>query len=165
MSHVLIVRRSRAQQARAIVAGLLLLPTATGCYTTVPVWEGTPAPQSEITVGLSDRGRTVMAAQLGPGVRHVTGRLVSVTDSAFVVRVTSVDYISTSSAGTWSGEEVAVPRDLVSGVEERRLSPSRSWLTAGIVVAALALTATIAINGFGGSPGSNQPSGGPGQQQ
>ena len=165
MSDTLIVRHARARHVRAAVAGLLLLPVATGCYTTVPVWEGTPAPYSEITVGLSDRGRTVMATQLGPGARHVTGRLMSVTDSAFVVRVTAVDYISTSSAGSWSGEEVALPRNLLSGVEERRLSRGRSWLTAGIVVAALALTTTIAINGFGGSPGSNQPSGPPGQQQ
>jgi hypothetical protein len=144
---------------------MLLVPGATGCYTSVPVWEGTPTPQSEVIVGLSDKGRTTLAAQLGPGARHVTGRLVAVSDSAYVVRVTGVDYISNSLAASWSGEEVTVPRDLVSGVMERRLSRSRSWLAAGVVVAALALTTTIAIKGFGNDQGNNRPGDGGGNQQ
>jgi hypothetical protein len=165
IGNVHVRQRSFVHRASAIVAGLLLLPSATGCYTNVPVWQGMPAPQSEITVGLTDRGRTTLAPQIGPGARHVTGRLLSVTDSAYVIRVSTVDYISSSSSGTWSGEEVTLPRDLVSGVTERRLSRSRSWLTAGIVIAALALTTTIAINGFGTDPGSTRPGDGGGQQQ
>ena len=153
------------RKLRAVVAGLLLLPNATGCYSNVPVWEGTPAPSSEITVGLSDRGRKLLAAQLGPGVRHVTGRLVSVTDSVYVVKVTSVDYVSTGIAGSWTGEEVNVSRDLVSGVTERRLSRGRTWLAAGLVVAGLALTTTIAIKGFGSDAGNTKGTDGGGQQQ
>jgi hypothetical protein len=165
MSDAHVRQPSQAHRVRAIVAGVLLLPGATGCYTNVPVWEGTPVARSEVTVGLTDRGRITLAPQIGPGARHVTGRLLSVTDSAYVIRVSTVDYINSSTSGTWSGEEVAVPRDLVSGVTERRLSRSRSWLTAGLVVAALALTTTIAINGFGTDPGSTRPGDGGGQQQ
>jgi hypothetical protein len=165
VSDTLVRRRARARQLRGWIAGLLLLPSATGCYTSVPVWEGTPAPQSEVTVGLTDRGRTALAAQIGSGARHVTGRLIGVTDSAYVIRVTTVDYISSSSAGMWTGEEVAVPRDLVSGVAERRYSPGRTWLTVGISVAALALATTIVIKGFGADPGSTKTTDGGGQQQ
>jgi hypothetical protein len=165
MSDVLVRRGARAHRVRAVIAGLLLLPSASGCYTNVPVWEGTPTPETEITVGLSDRGRSVLAGQLGPGARHVTGRLVRVTDSAYVMKVRSVDYISNSSAGTWSGEEVNVSRDLVSGVMEKRLSRGRSWLVVGAVVVGLALATTIAINGFGSDPGSTKTGGGPGEQQ
>ena len=162
---MLVRQRAYARRARAVIAGLLLLPTATGCYTSVPVWQGNPTPESQVTMGLSDRGRSVLSAQLGPGARLITGRLVRVTDSAYVVRVTAVDYISSSSAGTWSGEEVNVSRDLVSGVTERRYSRGRSWLAAGVVVAALALTTTIAIHGFGNDPASTKTDGGGGQQQ
>ena len=165
MSDTLLRRRARARQVRALTAGLLLLPSATGCYANVPVWEGTPTPQSDITVGLTDRGRTKLAAQIGPGARHVTGRLVSLTDSAYVIRVTTVDYISNSSAGMWTGEEVAVPRDFVSGVAERRFSRGRTWLTVGISVAAMALATTIVIKGFGADPGSTKTTDGGGQQQ
>jgi hypothetical protein len=149
-----------------VIAALLLLPGATGCYRSVPVWEGTPAPESEITVGLSDRGRTALARQLGPGARHVSGRLVQVTDSAYVLKVTSVDYINTSVSGSWTGEEVSVPRDLVSGVMERRLSRGRTWIAAGIVAVGIGLATTIAIRGFGNDQGTGRPSdGGGGQQQ
>ena len=165
MSETLVRRRARAGQLRAFTATLLLLPSATGCYTNVPVWEGTPAPQSDVTVGLTDRGRTRLAAQIGPGARHVTGRLVSSTDSAYVLRVTTVDYINNSSTGTWSGEEVALPRDLVSGVTERRFSRGRTWLTVGVTVAALALATTVVIKGFGADPGTNKTTDGGGQQQ
>jgi hypothetical protein len=153
--------RGRARQVRAVVAAVLLLPSTTGCYASVPVWDRTPAPNSEVTVGLSDHGRSVLAPQLGPGARRITGRLARTTDSAFVVRVTSVEYISNSSTGTWTGEEVSVSRDLVSGVTERHFSRGRSWLAAGVVVAALALATTIAINGFGNDPGGTKvPDGG-----
>jgi hypothetical protein len=163
---MLVRQHGYTRRVRAVIAALLLLPAATGCYTNVPVWEGTPAPETEVTVGLSDRGRTALSGQLGPGARHITGRLVRVTDSAYVVRVTAVDYISSSSAGTWSGEEVNVSRDLVSGVTERRFSRGRSWFAAGVLIAALALATTIAITGFGTDPGSTKPSdGGGGQTQ
>lgn len=165
MSETLVRRRVRARRLRALAAGVLLLPSAAGCYTNVPVWEGTPAPQSDVTVGLTDRGRTRLAAQIGPGARHVTGRLVSLTDSAYVLRVTTVDYINNSSTGMWSGEEVALPRDLVSGVTERRFSRGRTWLTVGVTVAALALATTIVIKGFGADPGGTKTTDDGGQQQ
>lgn len=158
-------RYGTAQRLRAIVAGLLLTPGATGCYTSVPVWEGRPTPESEITVGLSDRGRTVLAQQLGPGARRITGRLASMTDSAYVVRITGVEYITASAAGTWNGEEITVPRDVVSGVTERRFSRGRTWLAAGVTAALLALTTTIAIRGFGTDPGDTKTGDGGGQNQ
>jgi hypothetical protein len=150
---------------RAVLAAVLLLPSTTGCYASVPVWDRAPAPNSEITVGLSDQGRNVLAAQLGPGARRITGRLARATDSAFVVRVTSVEYISSSSAGSWTGEEVIVSRDLVSGVTERHFSRSRSWLAAGVVVVGLALATTIAIKGFGNDPSGTKPKDDGGQTQ
>jgi hypothetical protein len=158
-------RQATARQVRAVVAGLLLLPSATGCYTSVPVWEGTPAPNAEITMGLSDRGRTTLAAQLGPGARRISGRLVQASDSAYIVRVTGVEYISNSYAGTWSGEQVVVSRDLVSGITERRFSRSRSWIAAGIAVVGVALVSTIAIKGFGTDPASTKTPDGGGNQQ
>ena len=165
MSDMHKMRYRRVGPSRAAVAAVLLLPSATGCYTNVPVWEGNPTAKSEVTVGLSDRGRTVLATQLGPGVRTIRGHLERTTDSAFVLRVTAVEYISNATAGTWTGEEVAVSRELVSGVTERRFSRSRSWLVAGVVVSALALAATIGIYGFGNDPGSTKPPDGCGQQQ
>ena len=82
-----------------------------------------------------------------------------------VVDTGTVDYINNSSTGTWSGEEVALPRDLVSGVTERRFSRGRTWLTVGVTVAAMALATTIVIKGFGADPGGTKTTDGGGQQQ
>lgn len=142
-------RRARARQARAVLAGLLLLPGATGCYTYVPLWNGSPQPGTEISLGLSDRGRIALAGPLGPGARQVTGRLVGSTDSAFVIGVNEVAYVGTGAAAKWNGEQISVPRDYVSGLAERRLSKSRSWIAVGIAVGVAALATTIAVNGFG----------------
>lgn len=141
--------RARARQVRAVVAGLLLLPGATGCYTYVPLWNGAPQPGTEISLGLSDRGRTALAGPLGPGARAVAGRLVGSTDSAFVIGVKEVTYIGNGTAAKWNGEQITVPRDYVNGLAERRLSKSRSWIAVGIAVGVAALATTIALNGFG----------------
>lgn len=142
-------RRAHARRMRAVVAGILLLPGATGCYSYVPLWNGSPQVGTDISLGLSDRGRTALAGPLGPGARLVAGRLVSSTDSAFVIGVREVTYIGSGTAAKWNGEQISVPRDYVSGLAERRLSKSRSWIAVGIAVGVAALATTVAVNGFG----------------
>ena len=149
LSSILPVHRARARRVRAVLAGLLLLPGATGCYTYVPLWNGAPQPGSEISLGLSDRGRTALAGPLGPGARMIAGRLVNGSDSAFVIGVREVTYIGSGTAARWNGEVITVPRDYVSGLAERRLSKSRSWIAAWIAVGVAALATTVALNGFG----------------
>lgn len=159
-------RRTRARRARAVAAGLLLLPGPTGCYSNVPVWTGTPAAGRQVTVTLTDAGRTTLADELGPGARRLTGLLVSLEDSVYVVDVSAVEYVSGSDPTRWNGERIRVGRQYVGGVSERRLSRSRSWLMAGLAVATVALVSTIAITGYGSDEGSTRPKDdGGGQQQ
>lgn len=154
------VRHAPARRARAILAALLLLPQATGCYTYAPLWNGSPAAGSEISLGLSDRGRVALAGPLGPGAQRVTGRLVGATDSAYVIRVSEVAYVGGVPSAKWNGEEVSVSKDFVAGMAERRLSKSRSWIATGIVVAALGLATTIVIKGVAGPAPDTKPVGG-----
>lgn len=137
--------------------GLLLLPGATGCYVQVPVWEGAPPPGQEITLSITERGRSELAAQLGPGVRRVAGRLAALDDSVYIIDVSSVEYVHANDATRWNRERVRVGRDYVGGVTERRLSRSRSWLTAGVALASVLLVSAIAIEGFGGDGGNTRP--------
>ena len=58
------------------------------------------------------------------------------------------------------GEAVGVSRQDVSGVAERQLSKSRSWLAAGIVAGALAVATAIVIKGTAGPDPSTKPTGG-----
>ena len=141
--------RVRARRVRGAVALLLLLPWGMGCYTNVPLWSGAPAPGSEVTVGLSDQGRTVLAPLIGPGARRISGRVVSISDSAFTLGISGVQYVTEGKMNRWNGELVNVPRSVVSGIEERRLSRSRTWITVGIAAAAALAVSFIAIEGFG----------------
>jgi hypothetical protein len=155
----------RARQIRAAFAGALLLPTLTGCYTYRPIWTGEPVPGSVITFGLTDRGRVALSDRLGPGARNVTGMLTSATDSAYIVSVSRVTYIDGDRVAKWNGEAVGVSRQDISGVAERQLSKSRSWLAAGIIAGALAVATAVVIKGTAGPDPNTKPIGGGPQPQ
>ena len=158
-------RRIHARQVRAIVAAALLLPATTGCYVDRPLWNGEPVPGTEVSLGLSDRGRVALSDRLGPGALNVRGRLASATDSMYVVNVTRVAYIDGGRVTKWSGEPVNISKNDIGGMSERRLSKSRSWVAAGITVALLALATGIVINGTAGPDPSTRPTGGGPQPQ
>ena len=158
-------RRARARQLRAAVAGALLLPGATGCYVSRPIWNGEPVPGTEISLGVTDRGRVALSDRLGPGALSVTGRLASATDSIYVVDVTRVAYIDGGRVAKWNGEPVNIAKNDVSGIAERRLSKSRSWVAAGITAGLLALATGIVIKGTAGPDPQTKPTGGGPQPQ
>jgi hypothetical protein len=152
------------RRVRGAVAILLLLPSVTGCYRYVPVSEPATVAGTEVSLGITDRGRVALAGQVGPGARRLRGRLTQATDSLIVISLTSVEYLGAGSAARWAGEAVTVSRDFVSDIAQRRLSRSRSWLTAGVFVLLAAGVSTIAIVGFGNDGGSDRPPGGGGDQ-
>jgi hypothetical protein len=81
-------------------------------------------------------------------VTRLNGRVAVASDSAYVVKVSSVEYVA-SPMGHWSGEEINVSRDYIASVAERRLSRKRSWLAAGLVVGAIVVV-SLGIKIFGG---------------
>lgn len=147
------------RRLRAAVACALLFPSATGCYTYVPRWEGMPLEGTFVAARLSDRGRAELANRIGPGARQITGRVTSVSDTSLALSVSEVTYIP-ASVTRWNGELVIIPRDVVSGIQERKLSKSRSWLAVGAAAAAVVFISTIAISGFGSDPPSDKLPGG-----
>jgi hypothetical protein len=147
---------------QAIVAGMLLVPGATGCYSYQAV-TGPRAiePGTYVSLAITDRGRVGLSERMGSGILKLNGRLRTASDSMYVVNVESVDYISAGTAH-WAGETVNIPTDYVGNVSTRKVSRARSWLAAGIIVGAIALVAaTISILGSGlggdddGKPGGN----------
>lgn len=157
-------RGARVQQARAAVAAALLLPTATGCYSYRPVWNGAPAAGSEVSLALTDHGRVALSDRLGPGARTITGRIASVADSVYTINVSRVAYIEGRTA-KWSNEPVNVSKIDVGGFAERRLSKSRSWLAAGLATGVVALATLIVIKGTAGPNPDTRPTGGGPQPQ
>lgn len=134
----------------ALVAAMLLLPGATGCYESHAARTTVLPAGTQVSLSITDRGRVALGPQMGEGVVRLNGRVAQASDSLYVVRVSSVDYLA-APTGHWAGEEIKVPRDYVASVAERRLSRKRSWVMAGIVVGAIAVVAAgIKIIGGGG---------------
>ena len=125
---------ARLRVARATVLGLSL-GVSTGCYTSRAVM-GAPDAGALAVVSLNDRGRVLLGDALGPNAERLEGNVLSRSDSAFVVAVRNVRYV-TGQSNDWSGERVTVPIAAVRGLEERRYSRGRTWALVGLVTAGL----------------------------
>ena len=137
-----------ARRITALVAVAVLLPNVTGCYESLAVRTSVVPVGTEVSLAITDRGRVALGKQLGEGVTRLNGRVADASDSVYVVKVSSVEYVA-SPIGHWSGEEINVSRDYIASVAERRLSRKRSWLAAGIAVGAIVVV-SLGIKIFGG---------------
>jgi hypothetical protein len=132
----------RASAWRRFVGGLstaaLLLQM--GCYTFQPLRLSMPATGTRVAVAINDRGRFLLANRLGSSVDKIDGLLVS-ADS---MNVTFDVYRTTDMRGTsasWTGERVQVPRDAITGYQERKFSKARTALLVGSIVGVIAVVA------------------------
>jgi hypothetical protein len=153
---------SRAR--RACVAIALLLPHTTGCFHYVPAAPATLPAGAEVSVGVTDGGRTALAETVGPDVLRIAGTVVESTDMALVLSVQSVAFAQLPVPAQWAGERVEISRDLLSDVRQRRISTTRTAVMAGIVTAAAVAVSFLGLRGFGTDPGGGE-SGGPPLQQ
>lgn len=128
---------------------------ASGCYYYRPLTR-TPAPEMALSVTLTDSGTDRLWRYLGPDVETLRGRLLFSDDSTYTLSVTAVDLRHGTTLG-WNREHVAVRRDLVAGLSERRFSLGRTALTSSLSAAAFLLT----LKAFD-VLGSGSPSGGGG---
>jgi len=139
-----------------VVAALLLLTQLVGCYHYAPVLTMDVPAGTRVKVAVTDRGRAELAEAIGPGVQFIEGSVVELSDSAMVLSVSAVQHLDLGVPVRWSGERVAVRRELVAEVRERRLSQQRSWLFAGLMIAGAVAASSIAISGFGGDTPSDR---------
>ena len=58
-------REQRVRRMQALVAGMLLVPGATGCYESHAVRGATPLAGTEISLAITDRGRVGLGPQMG----------------------------------------------------------------------------------------------------
>ncbi len=147
------VRRGAAW-SRRLLAGVCvaLLGFQTSCYTLQPFRTDVPPGGDRVGIILNDRGRVLMDQVLGPSVDMVEGSIAGVDSAAFRVSVARVVTIR-GDATTWTGETVVVPREGVAGFRERKLSKTRSWVLAGILLGAIVYSIVgLGINGLGGDP-------------
>lgn len=150
------------QRVRAGVAAAFLFPFVNGCYTYRTAAASRVEPGSNVSFRITDEGRVGLGQRIGPGVLRVNGTVTNASDSLYVIRVASIEFIN---AGTerWSGEEVRLPSDYVGAVSTRELSRKRAWLAGGVIAAAIAIgVSLVTLVGGGTDRGSDKPPPDPG---
>lgn len=144
----------RARTWRRFVGGLcaVTLSLQIGCFTFQPLQTSVPTTGKRIAVALNDRGRFALSDRLGSAVDKIDGLLVEV-DS---MNVTLEVYRTTDLRGneaTWTGERVQVPKDAITGYQERQFSRRRTYILVGTMVGVvLATMLSVNLNLFGGNP-------------
>lgn len=142
----------RARSGRRFIGGLcaVTLSLQIGCYTFQPLQTSVPATGTRIAVMINDRGRVALSDRLGSAVDKIDGLLVGV-DS---MNVTLEVYGTTDMRGThasWTGERIQVPKDAITGYQERQFSRRRTYILVGTMVGVvLATMLMVNLNVFGG---------------
>jgi hypothetical protein len=130
--------------------------SVSGCYTQVPV-VGAPKPGTTVVLDLSDRGRLALGDSIGSSAARIQGIVQSSSDSSYVLRVSSVQYLNGQS-NRWSGEPLTVRADLVGRTQERQLSRKRTWAAGiGVAAAVLVVLLTTDLIGSGSLGRSSEP--------
>jgi hypothetical protein len=135
---------------------LTAMSTLSGCYRSVPV-ESTPAPGATLVLDLNDRGRLTLGDSIGPSASRIEGVLAASSESSYVLRVASVQYLN-GQFNRWSGEPLTIRNDLIGRARERQFSRSRTILAGvGLAAAVAALLLVADLNGSGTLSGGQNP--------
>ena len=142
----------RTRSWRRFVGGLctVSLLLQMGCYTFKPLQTSVPATGNRIAVVLNDRGRFALGDRLGSAVDKVDGLLVGVDSSMVTLEVYRTTDLRGNTA-SWTGERVQVPKDAISGYQERQFSKRRTWILVGTTVGAVVVSMLMVnLNLFSG---------------
>jgi len=132
----------------------------TACYSykhAGPVDAVAPATGSHIQVRLTQEGALALAQQIGPQAVTVEGDVVAADVDSLRLAVREVEdarHITTA----WKGEQVAIPRDAIASVGQRRLSVGATALLGGLAAGSV-IAAAEAFSGSGASTGVVNPPG------
>jgi hypothetical protein len=118
-----------------------------------------PAPGTELSLGLNDQGRVGLGRSVGPSAQIIEGKLTSKSDSAYEIAVTSVRYFN-GGTNRWSGEPLTVGTAFVQEARQRRFSPAKTALAVG-VAAGVVLSFILTRSLFASSSPDRDPVTGP----
>ena len=121
------------KQRMAGVAALVAMSLLGGCYSYRPVDALSPMPGKRIALTLTPAGVRLLAVQLGPQATYVEGDLLEADSTAVRLALRRVED-SRHTGTNWNGEQVAIPREVIASVSERRLSIGATAIASGLAV-------------------------------
>lgn len=141
-------------RAALVLATALLLGA---CYAYTPITTLPTSPEARVRLELTDAGTAQMAAQVGPGIGSIEGRVAGADADSIRLRTVATT-TRTGVQSFWNGEVVVVPRSSVANLTERRLARGRSILLGG---SALAIGLVVGATASGALGGGGRPRPGP----
>jgi hypothetical protein len=129
-----------------------------GCYSDVPLQRNPPPVNKELVLQLNEAGTGRLGGLLGLNVVSARGRLLRWTeDSISLSMLATVNRLGNETL--WQREPVAIPRDAVALIQERRLNAPRTALAsaAGAAILWAAIEAMAGRNDAGPGPGPPPP--------
>jgi hypothetical protein len=116
-------------------------------------------------LNLTPAGSAALVSTLGVSTAAVEGKVVRVTESDYVLTMSSTLKRTDEDPGSmtrtvWAGESVSIPRSAVAGVEQRSLDGRHTAVAASVATVLGVLAAKLIVHGFG-SAGSESGTGTP----
>jgi hypothetical protein len=141
---------------RRRIATLVLSLFAGGCYRYSAIEPNAATPATDVRLNLTAAGSAALVSTLGVSTAAVEGKVVRVTESDYVLAVSSTlkrtDEDPASMTRTvWAGESVSIPRSAVAGVEQRSLDRRRTTVAASVATVLGVLAAKLIVQGVGSS--------------
>lgn len=127
---------------------VLALVSLTACFTQRPLETAVPEPATRIVAEVTDMGTVEMGNAIGPGAVGVEGIVAATEGESWSLQLIRVNHRDGTSI-LWNRELVVFPRSALTNVAVKRLDKVRSWIAAGLVVAA-AIAAGRAFGLVGG---------------
>lgn len=122
------------------------------CYSTIPI-RSAPSRGTEVVLDMTTAATERMSGFLGRGTVSARGRLLAWEPDSIVVSMLATE-IEGGGEQLWRGERVAIPREAVARITEKRVNRWRTGLIAvtGLVLVVAAVDAVIGGEGglFGG---------------
>jgi hypothetical protein len=135
------------QGARGLgIVGTMLVAGA--CYNTVPLQSDQPHPERELQIVLTAAGAERLSGVIGPTIVQVRGKPLEWRSDSVALAMTAT-VTARADEHYWSGQRVAIPRDAIAAISERRFSAGRTVGAAAVIVG-LALIVREGVSGRGG---------------
>ena len=148
----------RGPLLRATAIPVLALNVFAACYRYIP------ATSTDLIIGGAYRGHFTpegsvnVARLLGENVEMFDGRIVTVTDTSYLVAMSATQKRADPRSVVWAGERLMIPKNAVNKFELRELDRGRTMRAAllyslgAITVGALIFSISGGASGGGGEP-------------
>jgi hypothetical protein len=133
---------------------MLLLTACVSCQRYVALGAAPATVGTDVRVNLTADAAEISFPRIGSRVQQVEGRVVAVSDSNLAIDVTGVTRLN-GLEDAWRGDTVVFERAEIRGVEEKRMSTSRTLLSVGGLVIG-GIVAHAGLRGGAGT-GAGQP--------